>query len=109
MARLKLLETELGRLFRAPRVRPVDVFRRSRGKAKKLAARHGLEIEQFREGGMNVYPPSTLDEHADPYAGDHYASDWDEALTLAREYARLCPVLCAADDLPQVSNGIGPQ
>lgn len=95
MVRLRRLEKQLADIFRAPRVRPKDVYRKAREESKRLAVLHGLEIEQFREGGMNVYPASTLDEHADPYAGDHYAGDWDEALGMARTYARLCPAIVA--------------
>lgn len=87
MARLMRLEKDLGKLFNAPAPKKRDTQRRQREEAKKLAAAHGIEIEKFSEGGMNVWPPRALDEALDPYAGDHYADDWAQALAMVKQYA----------------------
>ncbi len=88
MARLKPLERELARLFSTPKPKKTDTTRGSRTKAKALAAAHGIEIERV-DGGMNVWPPSTVSDAADPFAGDHYCNDWSEALSMAEAYAKL--------------------
>ena len=87
MARLMRLEKDLGKLFNAPAPKKRDTQRRQREEAKKLAAAHGIEIEKFSEGGMNVWPPRALDEALDPYAGDHYA---DFAVLGARASSSWC-------------------
>lgn len=71
---------------------PSDPFRRERDKARRLADRYGVELERLAGGGMNVWPPRALvfgTELDDPYDGDHYAIDWEEALERVRAYARL--------------------
>lgn len=89
MARLRQLEKALGRIFKAPTPKKPDTLRRQREEARTLAAAHDIEIEKFREGGMNVWPPKTLDDARDPFDGDHYAADWAEALSMLKQYAAL--------------------
>jgi hypothetical protein len=62
----------------------------ARTKARRLATKHGIEIERFSDGAMNVWAPEALDvEGVDPYWGDHFANDWAEALERVETYARL--------------------
>ena len=49
----------------------------------------GVEIERLEGGGFNVWPPATLDESDDPYAGDHFVHNWHEALEHVQSYAAL--------------------
>lgn len=89
MARLRQLEQALGTIFKAPAARKPDTQRRQRERAKALAAEHGIEIEKFSEGGMNVWPPRALDDSRDPFAGDHFADDWADALSMVEQYVAL--------------------
>lgn len=91
MARLRQLERALARAFKAPNQKKPDTHRKQREEAKKLAAAHGIEIEKFAEGGMNVWPPNSLDDALDPFAGDHYAEDWTGALLMIRQYVAALP------------------
>lgn len=56
---------------------------------ERLALEHGIEIEALEGGGMNVWAPQGIDESVDPYAGDHYASDFTEALAMVEVYVGL--------------------
>lgn len=91
MARLKVLEKTLDRIFKGPAKRKPDTQRKPREQAKALAAKHGIEIERMRDGGMNVWPPAALPDASDPYAGDHYANDWADVLGMVEGYAKLLP------------------
>lgn len=92
MARLRQLEKALGAAFKAPAPKKPDTQRRHRENAKKLAAAYGIEIERFLDGGgMNVWPPKALDDARDPFAGDHHAGDWSDALEMVKQYATLMP------------------
>ena len=87
MSRRNPLAVALGRVFHAPAIKRPDTQRRQREEAKKLAAAHGIEIEKFPEGGMNVWPPKGLDDALDPFEGDHYADNWTAALAMVKQYA----------------------
>jgi len=86
---MRTLSLQLGKLlgagFTAPRPRQADPYRKSRPAAKKLAATHGIEIQPLKPG-FNVWPPKALAEEADPFPGDHYANDGDEALERVNAY-----------------------
>lgn len=88
--RLIGLEKALGQIFRAKKKKAPDPHRRHREQAKKLAALHKIEIERI-EGGMNVWPPSTIADDHDPFQGDHFANDWQAALFMVEEYAKRLP------------------
>ena len=68
--------------------RAPDPFRKPRAEAKRLAAEAGVDIESLRPeyAGSNVWPPKGLEPPNDPYAGDHYADDWNEVLVMVRRY-----------------------
>ncbi len=89
--RLLGLEKSLGQIFRAKKKKAPDPHRRHREQAKKLAAQHTIEIERLEGGGMNVWPPSSIADDSDPFQGDHFANDWQDALAMVEEYARLVP------------------
>jgi len=83
--------TTLGRLI-APYFGPATPksprhrHRAARHKAMKLAATLHLELETLRgESGVNVWPTKAIED--DPYEGDHYATDWEDALGMVRSYA----------------------
>ncbi len=77
-------------MFKVSAPKKPDTQRRQRERAKALAGEHGIEIEKFTEGGgMNVWPPKSLGDSGDPFDGDHYASDWVEALSMIEQYAML--------------------
>jgi hypothetical protein len=83
--------TKLGRMI-APYFRPTapkspaQRHRAARYKARKLAATLHLELETFRgETGVNVWPTKHIED--DPFDGDHYAEDWEDALGRIRSYA----------------------
>ena len=63
-----------------------------RSKARALANKHGIEIDTWDSGSMGVYPPSCLfkTETDDPFYGDHYVYDWEDALERVQEYSKLC-------------------
>ena len=86
MARLRQLEKSLSKLFKVPAPKKSDTQRRPRERAKALATEHGIEIEKFSEGGMNVWPPKMLQESRDPFGDDHFAGDWNEALSMIEQY-----------------------
>jgi hypothetical protein len=93
MARLRQLEKTLGKMFKAPAKKKSDLYRRQREEAKRLAAIHNIEIERMGEGGMNVWAPAAIaDTEEDPFYGDHFASNWDEAVEMVKKYAELVPV-----------------
>lgn len=86
MARLRTLERALGKLFKGPAPKQQDKQRKPREEAKRLAAEHGIEIEKLPGGGMNVWAPARIAAD-DPFEGDHYANDWQEALVTVQTYA----------------------
>ncbi len=59
--------------------------RMAREQARRLGARIGVCFERLRGGAMIVWPPQHCPH--DPYAGDHYARDWIEALARVVAYA----------------------
>lgn len=65
-----------------------DPHCRARQRAKCLAVEHSIELEPCAPG-INVWPPRGLS--VDPFEGDHYASDWSEALAMVEAYAAACP------------------
>ena len=81
----KTLGAMLGKLLRPPATRKKDTQRTSRERANALASEHGIEIERLRGGGFNVWPPKDF-AGEDVHEGDHYASDWQEALEHVRAY-----------------------
>lgn len=81
----KTLGAMLGKLLHPPATRKKDTQRAAREQAKALATKHGIEIERLRGGGFNVWPPKGF-AGEDAHAGDHYASDWNEALEHVRAY-----------------------
>lgn len=85
---LPLLSKSLGKLFAAPRPRPLDRQRKPRERAKALAAELGCEIEPMRPG-FNVWPPASITDEGDPFAGDHYCNDWSEAAAALETYRGL--------------------
>ena len=84
---MRALENQPGALFR-PRVAR-DPQRHARGLAKALASAIDVRIERLKDGGFNVWPPATLDESDDPYAGDHFVHDWSAVLEHVQSYAAL--------------------
>ena len=85
--------TTLGRLItpyfqpRAPKS-PRQRHRAARHKAMKLASTLHLELETLRgESGVNVWPTKAIED--DPFEGDHYATDWEDALGMVRSYASI--------------------
>lgn len=88
---MKKMERDLGAIFAPKKVArgSKDPSRRAREKAKKIATMHGIEIEKFPDGGMNVWAPESLGGVEDPFDGDHYAGSWEEALGMVEEYAKL--------------------
>lgn len=70
-------------------------------KARRLAQKHDIEIETevFERGTPDAYTrimvwgPNNwaMDNHEDhdPYAGDHYADDWEDALERVQQYVLL--------------------
>jgi hypothetical protein len=69
-----------------------------RRKARALAAKHGIEIETYRNYDDGEYYTQIIvwgqsgvcdDEERDPFFGDHYADDWADALERVQEYAKL--------------------
>lgn len=93
---MKQLSRMLAFALRPARPKNPDKHRAAREQAKALAAKHGIEIERFKQsdgGGMNVWPPKGLPDAADPHGGDHYCDDWTDALAMVKDYARLLDVL----------------
>ena len=79
------LQRRLGQMFKAPAPRKPDQFRLEREGAKRMAADCGAVIEPLgKDGGMNVWPPKGLE--GDPFDGDHYCADWQEAYIMVRTY-----------------------
>lgn len=87
---MRTLNTALGKLFRAPKPRAPDLYRKAREAAKPLIASLGIQLEKLPGGGYNVWPPKALGDKEDPFDGDHYALDWEEVLAIVKEYERLC-------------------
>ncbi len=85
---MQALENRLGTLFR-PRATRTDPHRKARKLAKALASALAVEIHRLEGGGFNVWPPAALDESDDPYAGDHFAHGWSDALEHVQAYAAL--------------------
>lgn len=87
---MRALKKSLNNLFSTPKKRAPDNHRKAREAAKPLIQKLGIELEKFREGGFNVWPPKTLADHDDPFEGDHYANDWDDVLERVQAYEKLC-------------------
>lgn len=85
----RALSKSLQRLFRPQVTRSPDTHRRAREQAKPLAQAIGCDVEPLRPHGMNVWPPRGLAEELDPFDGDHFASDWTEALDMLKQYERI--------------------
>lgn len=64
----------------------------ARRKAKALAAEHGIEIEVERYDGhttLMVWGPRTRSaDFVDPFAGDHSADNWTQALAMVEAYVK---------------------
>lgn len=82
---MKALQKQLAGMFRVPRQRESTAQRRARERAQPIAERWGIEIEPLRPG-MNVWPPKGF-RGIDPFEGDHFAQDWEIALSMVRAYA----------------------
>lgn len=80
------LQKQLSKLFKAAAPRKPDTYRKEREEAKSLAALHSIEIEKFKEGGFNVWPPKNW-QGEDPFEGDHYANDWADVAEMVRVYS----------------------
>lgn len=86
---MRQLQRSLKLTFAPTRPRQTRAARGARLEAVHTAAQHGIEIEPFDRsggGGMNVWPPKGL-AGEDPFEGDHYATDWVEALSMVQRYA----------------------
>lgn len=81
---MKTLQRMLSRTFLAPAARKPDPHRKAREEAKRLAEKHGIEIERCSPG-WNVWPPK--DSSVDPWEGDHYCGDWAAVLFMVQDYA----------------------
>lgn len=82
------MQKQLSAIFR-PRTVRTEPHRKARKLAKALASALSVEIERLEGGGFNVWPPATLDESDDPYAGDHFVHDWSAVLEHVQSYAAL--------------------
>jgi hypothetical protein len=80
------------------KVKVKDTEATVRRKARALAAKHGIEIETYRNYDDGEYYTQIIvwglsgicdDEERDPFCGDHYADDWADALERVQEYAKL--------------------
>lgn len=80
------------------KVKVKDPEAAARSKARALAAKHGVEIETYRNYDGGEYytsiivwgQPSVCDvEGLDPFCGDHYAYDWADALERVQEYIKV--------------------
>ncbi len=80
------LAHRLNGLFRPAPIRKPDPYRNDRIESKRLAKERGVEIEKFKEGGFNVWPPKNLPDEKDPFHGDHYCADWAEVYVMVRTY-----------------------
>ena len=86
---MKQLSKDLSRIFSAPAPKKPDTQRKHREEAKSLAQKHCIEIEALRPG-FNVWPPASVaDTDRDPFAGDHYADDWQEVAVMVKQYAAI--------------------
>jgi hypothetical protein len=85
---MKTLQTTLRAVFGAAQRDEGDprshARRRAREQARRLGARIGVCFERLSGGAMIVWPPQDCPH--DPYAGDHYARDWIEALARVVTY-----------------------
>ena len=74
--------------------KPKDPFSSARSRARRIEKKIGAEIDNGewtgnRDTGLFVYPPFSITEEEDPYAGDHSAGDWHEALAMLRDYEKM--------------------
>lgn len=83
---MKALQRALTGVFRPAAARRADPHGRERTEAKRIAKGKGIEIETLRGGGFNVWPPANAAE-TDPFAGDHFCTDWTEVLSMVRTYS----------------------
>ena len=61
-------------------------MRAARLKARELATTLHVELETTRgESGVDVWPTRNIED--DPFEGDHYALDWEDALQRVQTYA----------------------
>ena len=64
----------------------------ARRKARALAKEHNIDIETYRDSGYTsiiVWGPKGVDLDNDPFEGDHYADDWQDALERVEEYIKV--------------------
>lgn len=83
------LQGMLNNIFKAPKPKRASEpyrVRKARTEAKALAAQYGIEIENDRDTGLAVWAPNAIGDEADPFAGDHHASDWPDALSMVQTY-----------------------
>lgn len=67
---------------------------KARREAKRIAEEHGIEIEteRYADGDVRIvvwgpdWPEGHHSEDTDPYAGDHYACGWQDALDMVKTY-----------------------
>lgn len=55
-------------------------------KAKRLATKHGVDVERDRQGGYWVTYAPLADKPEDPLNGEHFCSDGIEALQAVEAY-----------------------
>ena len=74
--------------------KPKDPFSSARARARRIEKKIDAEIDNGewtgnRDTGLFVYPPSSITDENDPYAGDHSAGDWHEALEMLKDYEKM--------------------
>ena len=85
---MKTLQARLGAMFKPTSARMGDPQRKVRELARALAKQLGVEVERLAAGGFNVWPPRGMTDEDDPFAGDQYATDWQEALQHLQAYEK---------------------
>jgi hypothetical protein len=80
---MKEMQRQLNRMFgRArPKRKATSVVP---AKLKAEAQAIGCEVQALPDGGFAVWPPASLS--SDPFEGDHYANDINEARSMLRAY-----------------------
>jgi len=90
---MKTLSRNLSAMFKPPGPKRANqLHRAAREKAKLIASTLHVELERRKgESGLNVWPTKPLD--ADPFEGDHYAEDWQDALLRLNAYAAIATLV----------------
>jgi hypothetical protein len=88
---MKALERQLNGLSSIPRNSALDEEKRldknALARAKRLATKHGMQIERDSQSGWWVMCPGVTDTPADPYSGDHCCTSGREVLDAVQIYA----------------------